>query len=110
MRQHARVALLLAAAAGFAGCRSDAHPIGVPLNDRTRWESEWRSYQRFEGEKALAFAGDMQGQFVTGIAMGRATQAEAVKAAMDDCAQRRIDRRLTDECRLYAIGNEIVTR
>lgn len=110
MTRHACVALLAIAAAVSSGCRSAAQPIGVPLNERTRWESEWRKYQRFEGQKAIAVAGDMQGQFVTGIATGRATQEEAVKAAMDDCAQRRVDRRLTDECRIYAIGNEIVTR
>jgi hypothetical protein len=82
----------------------------VPLNERTRWDSEWLKYQRLAGEKALAFAGDRQGQFVTGIATDRATQQEAVKAALDECAQRRADRRLADECHLYAIGNEIVTR
>ena len=110
MRRSAWLALLLVAASGIAGCRSPAQPIGVPLRDRTRWDAEWRSYQRFEGQKALAVAGDMQGQFVSGIATGQATQADAVKVAMEECAQRRADRRLTDECRIYAIGNEIVTR
>jgi hypothetical protein len=109
VRRRARVALLLAAAAGFAGCRS-AQPIGVPLRERTRWESEWQSYQRFSEKKALAVAGDIQGRFVTGIATGRATEQDAVKAALDDCALRRADRRLADECRIYAIGDEVVTR
>jgi hypothetical protein len=110
VKRGARRALLLVAAAGLAGCRSPAQPIGVPLRDRTRWEAEWRSYQRFDEHKALAVAGDMQGQFVTGIATGQATQEAAVTAAMEDCAQRRADRRLTDECRIYAIGNDVVTR
>lgn len=109
MRRTAWLALLLVATAGFAGCRSPAQPIGVPMRDRTRWEAEWRTYQRFEGPKALAVAGDMQGQFVTGIATGQATQEDAVKAAMEDCAQRRADRRLMEACRIYAIGNEVVT-
>ena len=108
MRLHSLVPLLCVVAVGFAGCSSDGQPIGMPVNDRTRWESEWKSYQRFKGEKALALAGDVEGQFVTGIATGRATQEEAVQAAMDDCAQRRSDRRLTDACRLWAIGNEVV--
>jgi hypothetical protein len=102
------VSLLLVAAAGLGACRSANQPIGVPLRDRTRWESEWNGYRRFEGEKALAVAGDIQGQFVTGIATGRATREEAVQAALEDCAQRRADRRLADECAVYAIGDEIV--
>jgi hypothetical protein len=110
VRRGVWLALLLFAAPGFASCRSPAQPIGVPLRDRTRWEAEWRTYQRFKEPKALAFAGDMQGQFVTGISTGQATQEDAVKAAMQDCAQRRADRRLTDECRIYAIGNDVVTR
>lgn len=108
MRRRARAALLLLAAAGVGGCRSAAQPIGVPLRERTRWESEWQSYQRLGAEKALALAGDRQGQFVIGIAFGRATREEAVQAALDECAQRRADRRLDDACSLYAAGDEIV--
>jgi len=110
VRRASWLALLLVVAAVFTGCRSPAQPIGVPLRDHTRWEAEWRSYQRFDEQKALAVAGDVQGQFVIGIATGRATQEDAVKAAIEECAQRRADRRLTDECRIYAIGNEVVTR
>ena len=110
MRRTAWLALLFIAAVGIGGCRSPSQPIGVPMRDRTRWEAEWRTYQRFDEPKALAVAGDMQGQFVTGIGTGQATQEEAVTAAMEDCAQRRADRRLTDECRIYAIGNDVVTR
>jgi hypothetical protein len=110
VRRGVWLALLLVAAAALAGCRSPAQPIGVPLRDRTRWDAEWRSYQRFDEPKALAVAGDIQGQFVTGIASGMATQEGAGKAAMEECAQRRADRRLTDECRIYAIGNDVVTR
>ena len=64
MRQGALVVLLCVASAGIAGCRSDAHPIGVPMNERTRWESEWKRYLRFADQKALAVAGDIEGQFV----------------------------------------------
>lgn len=110
MRRRVLVTSLLLVAVGFAGCRSAATPIGVPLRDRTRWEAEWRTYQRLDDLKALAVAGDIQGQFVTGIATGMETQEDAVKAAMEDCAQRRADRRLADPCRIYAIGNESVTR
>ena len=109
MKRAGALALLLASLVGSAGCSSSVQPIGLPLNDRTRWESEWKRYLRFADQKALAAAGDIQGQFVSGIASGKATQEEAVKAALDDCEQRRVDRRLSDECRIHAIGNELVT-
>jgi len=107
--RRAGLALLLVGIAA-AGCRSAAQPIGVPLRDRTRWEAEWRTYQRLDDQKALAVAGDIQGQFVTGIATGMETQEEAVDAAMQECAQRRADRRLGDPCRIYAVGNDAVSR
>lgn len=108
MKRLAWVLVLLVVLALPAGCRSKAKPIGVPLRDRTRFDAEWSRYVQFEPHKALAVAGDIQGQYVTGFSLGKASRDEAVQSAMDACAQRRTDRRLEDECRLYAVEDEVV--
>ena len=111
-----RFALVLAAFAAFAafvalaslgGCRTTARPIGIPLNERTQFESEWDRYGRLEPQRALAVAGNRGGRHVTGFAFGKASREEAVQSALDACAQRRSDRRIEDGCRLYAIEDEI---
>ena len=99
--------LLLVVLPALAGCRASAKPIGVPLKERTQFESEWNRYVHFEPQKALAVAGDPAGKYAMGYAFGKATRDEAVREALDACALRRSDRRIEAVCRLYAVGNEI---
>jgi len=82
--------------------------MGVPLRETTQFESEWRSYQRLADLKALAVAGDLRSIYVSGFAFSYPIQALANDEALDACEQRRADRRIEDECRLYAIGDERV--
>jgi hypothetical protein len=99
---------VLLAALSLGGCRGTAQPIGIPLRERSRFESEWRSYLQLEPEKALAVAGDVEGVHVTGFAFGMTSRDEAEREALRACAERRADRRLAAGCRLYAVGDERV--
>ena len=82
--------------------------MGVPLRTTTQFESEWRSYQRLTGLKALAVAGDLNGVYVSGFAWGYPIQRLANQEALENCEERRRDRRVEDACRLYATGDDLV--
>jgi hypothetical protein len=84
--------------------RSGGSPMGIPLREVTRFESEWKNYQRLGARKALAVAGDLDGVYVSGFAFAYPIQALANEEALENCEERRADRRIEDECRLYAIG------
>ena len=90
----------------IGGCmRSGGSPMGIPLREVTRFESEWKNYQRLGPRKALAVAGDLDGVYVSGFAFAYPIQALANDEALESCEERRADRRIEDECRLYAIGD-----
>jgi hypothetical protein len=109
VRIRKQLALLALGPLAVAGCmRSGGSPMGVPLRERTQFESQWRSYQRLSGLKALAVAGDLEGVYVSGFAFSYPIQALADDEALETCEQRRTDRRIEDACRLYAIGDERV--
>jgi hypothetical protein len=92
------------------GCmRSGGSPMGIPLREMTRFESEWKNYQRLRNLKALAVAGDLNGVYASGFAYAYPVQALANDEALENCEERRVDLRIEDECRLYAIGNDRVT-
>ncbi len=102
-------AVLAASLVVASGCfRSGGSPMGVPLRSTTQFESEWRSYQRLTGLKALAVAGDLNGIYVSGFAWAYPIQELANEEALEGCEERRGDRRVQDACRLYAIGDEPV--
>jgi hypothetical protein len=99
---------LLLSVALLDGCASWGRPIGVPLRNKTRFASEWKGYQERSGFKALAVAGDLGGTYVSGWTSEYREQKEATADALKGCEERRRDRRIRDECRIYAIGNEIL--
>jgi hypothetical protein len=88
--------------------RSGGSPMGVPLRETTQFESEWKNYQRLGSLKALAVTGDLSGVYVSGFAFAYPIQALANDEALENCDERRVDRRLADACRLYAIGDDRV--
>jgi hypothetical protein len=92
---------------GMGGClRSGGSPMGIPLREMTQFESEWKNYQRLGSLKALAVAGDRNGVYVSGFAYAYPIQALANDEALENCEERRADRRIADECRLFAIGGD----
>jgi len=105
----ARVTLTALASCLLAagGClRSGGSPMGIPLREMTQFESEWKNYQRLRPLKALAVAGDLNGVYVSGFAYAYPIQALANAEALESCEARRADRRVEQECRLYAIGDD----
>jgi hypothetical protein len=89
------------------GCmRSGGSPMGIPLREMTQFDSEWKNYQRLGSLKALAVAGDLNGVYVSGFAFAYPVQALANDEALENCEERRADRRVEEECRLYAIGDD----
>jgi hypothetical protein len=96
-------------ASGPTGCRSrGGGAIGIPVNDRTQFESEWSSYQRLSGFKSLAVAGDLNGIYVSGFAHVYPLPQLAEDDALARCEERRADRRIPSPCRTYAIGDEVL--
>jgi hypothetical protein len=88
--------------------RSGGSPMGIRLRTMTRFESEWKNYQRLGSLKALAVAGDLNGVYVSGFAYAYPIQSLANDEALENCEERRADRRVEDACRLYAIGDDQV--
>jgi hypothetical protein len=88
--------------------RSGGSPMGVPLRGMTQFDSEWKNYQRLGGQKALAVAGDLNGVYVSGFAFAYPIQVLANDEALENCEERRVDRRIEGECRLYAIDDDLV--
>jgi len=88
--------------------RSGGSPMGVPLREMTQFESEWKNYQRLRPLKALAVTGDLNGVYVSGFAFAYPVQSLANDEALENCEERRVDRRIEIECRLYAIGDDRV--
>ena len=91
------------------GCmRSGGSPMGIPLREMSQFDSEWKNYQLLRSLKALAVAGDLNGVYVSGFAFAYPVQALANDEALENCEERRPDRRVEQECRLYAIGDDRV--
>lgn len=107
MKRTLSVVALLSTFALLSACGGRARPIGIPRSERTQFEREWSRYMRFESHKALAVAGDPGGHYASGFAFNKGSREEAIESAMKACAKRRVDRRIVDECRLYAVENEV---
>jgi hypothetical protein len=103
-----RCLLLALCVLSLAGCFRSPRPVGVKLREQTRFESEWKGYLRLAPFKSLAVAGDLNGVYVSGFAQLSATRELAVEGALQHCRQRRLDRRIADPCRTYAVGDEKV--
>jgi hypothetical protein len=92
------LALALACASGSASPHPDLSAV-------------WRDYEKMPMERALAIAGDPgRDRWVTGASGGHSTHKRAEEDAIAQCRIRRAQRRMRAECRLYAVGDEIVWR
>ncbi len=91
----------------LAGC-SAKPPMGVALRSRSQFENEWGAYLKMAPSKALAVAGDVTMTHVVGYAHGAASDENAAREAIAACEERRGDRRIEGNCRLYAVNEEIV--
>lgn len=108
MSVRCRCLLLAVGLLTLAGCFRSPRPIGVKVREQTRFESEWKGYLKLSPLKSLAVAGDVNGVYVSGFAQASPTRERAVEGALQHCELRRLDRRIADPCRTYAVGDEKV--
>lgn len=102
------VALCLAIACPAIGCRSSPKTMGMDLRTRTRFEAEWKRYQKLEDHRAMAVSGDTEGRYAMGYAFGEPDPESAAAAALTACESRRSDLGLEAPCRLHARGSQVL--
>ncbi len=103
-----RLAIGVLCACALAACTLPQRTLGIEMREQSRFQQQWKRYQKLEDFKALVIAGDVEGVYVSGFSYEMASTDEAVRAALDLCEQRRTDRRIVAPCRTVAIG--MVTR
>lgn len=94
-----------AAATLCLGACAAAPTLGIKLPAHTRFESEWRIYEKLPEYKSLAVAGDRDGIYAAGVAYDHRHRESAVEAALRYCEERRSDRRIDAPCETVAIDN-----
>jgi hypothetical protein len=104
------LAILAAVILPQAGCRENIRPIGVRLKKTSQFENEMKRYHKFDLHKAIAVAGDVQGAYAMGYAVGAASQEQAIREAFAECQKRRSERRIAGDCSLYAIDDNVFGR
>jgi hypothetical protein len=101
-----RSALLLllgsfSAVAAGSGCAGSGPP-------KTLFERHYERYLSESHQKAMAIAGDLDGEWTYGYGYRFASTGLAIDKAFEECNRRRHDLNVVAECRLYAVGNEVV--
>lgn len=99
---------LMVAASPLSGCRGPAKPIGIPLKATSQFENEMKRYHEFGPHKAIAVAGDVGGLYVMGYGQSLPSREAAISEALAYCEERRKDRQIEAECRLHAVGDDVV--
>jgi hypothetical protein len=68
----------------------------------------WGQFLSMPRQRAFALAGDPDGVWVGATVGGYMSPAEAERAALKECEERRAAREIPTECRIYASGRSIV--
>jgi hypothetical protein len=95
------ISLALAVLAGSAGC-STAAPR------KSEFDRHFERYLSQPHQKAMAIAGDFNGEWTYGYGYAFRSTGLAIDKAFEECNRRRHDLNVPSECRLYAVGNQIV--
>jgi hypothetical protein len=70
--------------------------------------SVWQQYTTLHPYRAIAVAGEIsKNRWVVGMAGGAPSADDAIEAALHECRKQRELKRMTDSCRIYAVGNEL---
>ncbi len=83
--------------------------MGVALRTRTQFDTEFKGYLEMASRKAMAVGGNVGGSYVIGYSHAYPTTDMAIEDALEFCEQRRVDRRIESECRIYAVDDEVVS-
>jgi hypothetical protein len=109
IRFPAGAALALFLATSLGGCLRSGTPMGVALRSPTQFDFELKRYREMASRKAMAVAGDVGGRYVIGYSHAYPTTDMAIESALEFCEQRRVERRIEAECRIYAVDDEVVS-
>ena len=82
-------------------CATDAPP-------KSAFERHYERYLSAAHQKAMAIAGDLEGEWTFGYGYRTSSTILAIDRAFEECNRRRKDLSVAAECRLYAVGNEVV--
>ena len=75
---------------------------------KSAFERAFIRYRSQPHQKAMVLAGDVEGEWTFGTGYAWSTPGEAIDKAFEVCHSRKKDLSVPAECRLYAVGNEIV--
>ena len=89
----------------IAGCRSAVAPAAPEAGVDRALESEWKRYRTLTPFKVIVVAADPNGGYVFGTSHGKASWQDALVEAYALCEQRRSERKVSEPCRPYAIGD-----
>ena len=59
-------------------------------------------------QMAMALAGDLRSEWTYGYGYGFVSKGMAIDRAFEECNRRRHDLHVVSECRLYAVGNDVI--
>jgi hypothetical protein len=75
---------------------------------KSRFEREFERYLSLPHQKAIALAGDIHGEWTYGYGCAFRSKGPAIDMAFEECHRRMRTLERPSQCRLYAVGNEIV--
>lgn len=93
------------AALAAALCACASAPAAEPHAGVSK---QWGKFLSMPHQRAFALAGDPDGVWVGATVGGYRSPMEAEREALKQCEQRRAQRKLASECRLYATSHQIV--
>jgi len=92
---------LLSLSALLAGCTTDAPK-------KSLFERRFERYRSVALPKAMAVAGDLDGVWAAGYAHRGTSAGLSIIEALERCDRNRSRFGIAAECRIYAVGNQIV--
>jgi len=89
---------------GFNGC------TGLNYLDGNKLDKSFEEYKTYNTYKAMAVAMDNDGRYSMGYSSDYSSQDQANKRAIKQCidANNRSEYKVKAECKIYAIGNDLV--
>ena len=98
-----RIPVFCTALLGLVACASAPPPEPHPALD-----ASWGRFLQTARQRAFAIAGDPDGVWAGGIVGGYRSPIDAEREALALCERRRAAKGISTECRLYAVGSQIV--
>jgi hypothetical protein len=95
------ISLAVAALAASAGC-------GASGPRKSEFERHFERYLSQPHQKAMAIAGDLNAEWTYGYGYSFKSTGLAIDKAFEECNRRRHDLNVLSDCRLYAVGNEVI--